>query len=89
MRLHASHLIPARLLRGVSAPKHLCKRSSGVRCWADTAFAGRRTNQLGRHNPIFGRGPAAAALAAKGMLPVEGAARILAAATLQSPGGTE
>lgn len=44
---------------------------------------------MGRHVPVFGRGPAAAALAAKGMLPVEGAARILAAATLQSPGGTE
>lgn len=46
-----------------------------------------RANTLGRPYPIVGRGPAAAALAAKAVAPFEGAARILAAAALQSPGG--
>ncbi|KAK9833993.1 hypothetical protein WJX81_001773 [Elliptochloris bilobata] len=49
----------------------------------------RETTRANHQKPIFGvfgRGPAAAALAAKSVAPVEGAARILAAATLQSPG---
>lgn len=46
-----------------------------------------RANHPGKPNPLLGRGPAAAALAAKALGPVEGAARILAAGALQSPGG--